>query len=38
MDASEVETKTSRKELEKTKVERVKEEYSVEFSIQASKK
>ena len=26
------------KELEKTKVERVKEDYSVEFSIQASKK
>ena len=26
------------KELEKTKVERVKEEYSVEFSIQANKK
>ena len=35
---SEVKTKKTRKELEKTKVERVKEEYSVEFSIQANKK
>ena len=35
---SEVKTKRLEKELEKTKVERVKEEYSVEFSIQANKK